>query len=157
MREPAVLGRILKLRGLRLGQRLGSWLIASLIILASIEAAAAEVSAIGVPAGQEATAEPAQSGGEADVADGFVAEGDFMLVRAHCTACHSSKLVTQNRADRDGWKQIIRWMQATQNLWDLGESEEKVLDYLATYYGPLKQGRRQPLVLKEGDWYRIDR
>jgi hypothetical protein len=53
--------------------------------------------------------------------------------------------VAQNRADRDGWLQMIRWMQDTQNLWPLGEAEPVILDYLAENYGPLPRGRRAPL------------
>lgn len=88
-----------------------------------------------------------------DVATGLVAVGDYQLVKANCTACHSSKLVLQNRATREGWQEMIRWMQETQNLWDLGENEDKILDYLATHYAPASQGRRAPLVVNE--WYEI--
>ncbi|MDH5598437.1 MAG: cytochrome C [Cyclobacteriaceae bacterium] len=68
-----------------------------------------------------------------------------------CTACHSSKMVTQNRATREGWESMIRWMQQTQNLWDLGENEKIILDYLEKYYSPEKLGRRKNL--EEPDWY----
>ncbi|MDX2248392.1 MAG: hypothetical protein SF052_16530 [Bacteroidia bacterium] len=89
-----------------------------------------------------------------DVATGFIAEGDYKMVKATCTACHSSKLVLQNRATKDGWKDMIRWMQETQKLWDLGENEEKILTYLATHYGPpADAGRRKNLVVEE--WYPI--
>jgi hypothetical protein len=74
----------------------------------------------------------------------LVAEG-FDQVKAQCTACHSGRLVAQNRADRDGWLQMIRWMQETQGLWPLGEAEPVILDYLAEHYGPLPRGRRAPL------------
>ncbi|WP_245701838.1 cytochrome C [Roseivirga misakiensis] len=85
---------------------------------------------------------------------GFV-EGDFkMLVVANCTACHSAKLVTQNRASKEGWKNMIRWMQETQNLWDLGENEEKILQYLSTHYAPQDQGRR--VGLKVEKWYQLE-
>jgi len=70
------------------------------------------------------------------------------LVKAQCTACHSSKLILQSHLTRDGWRQKIRWMQRTQKLWDLGESEPVVLDYLVKYYGPQDHsfdGRRLPL------------
>lgn len=86
-----------------------------------------------------------------DVATGFVAEGDYLIVKATCTACHSAKLVTQNRATRDGWLEMIRWMQETQKLWDLGPNEAKILDYLATYYAPEAKGRRAPVQVEE--WY----
>lgn len=89
-----------------------------------------------------------------DVATGFVAEGEYELVKATCTTCHSSKLVLQNRATEDGWRDMIKWMQETQNLWDLGENEDKIVEYLATYLGPEKQGRRAPLVVE--DWYMIE-
>ena len=89
-----------------------------------------------------------------DVASGFVAEGDYMLVKTNCTACHSSKLVLQNRATREGWEEMIIWMQETQKLWDLGENQDKILDYLATYYAPEKEGRRRNLVVEE--WYMIE-
>jgi len=84
-----------------------------------------------------------------DVASGFIAEGNYLLVKQTCTACHSSKLVTQNRATREGWLEMIRWMQQTQKLWDLGENEDKILDYLAEHYGPTEQGRRAPLEIRE--------
>ncbi|MEO0900068.1 MAG: monoheme cytochrome C [Bacteroidota bacterium] len=89
-----------------------------------------------------------------DVQSGFIAEGNYMLVKGNCTGCHSSKLVIQNRATRDGWKDIIVWMQETQKLWDLGQDENKILDYLAKFYGPEKKGRRSPLAVEE--WYRIE-
>lgn len=89
-----------------------------------------------------------------DVTTGFIAEGDYKIVKATCTACHSSSLVLQNRATREGWESMIRWMQANQKLWDLGVNEDKILDYLATYYGPSENaGRRQNLVVEE--WYPI--
>lgn len=88
-----------------------------------------------------------------DVATGFIAEGDYMLVKTTCTACHSSKLVLQNRASREGWLDMIRWMQETQKLWDLEPNEDKILDYLATYYAPKEEGRRKPLTIEE--WYVI--
>ena len=88
-----------------------------------------------------------------DVAKGFIAQGDYELVKATCTACHSSKLVTQNRADRDGWLEMIRWMQRTQKLWDLGDNEAKILDYLAKHYGPEDQGRRAPVEVEQ--WYQL--
>lgn len=80
-----------------------------------------------------------------DPTTGLVIAPGFEQVKAQCTACHSGRLVAQNRADRDGWLQMIRWMQDTQNLWPLGEAEPVILDYLAENYGPLPRGRRAPL------------
>ncbi|MGH8018396.1 MAG: hypothetical protein ACREIA_08915, partial [Opitutaceae bacterium] len=125
---------------------------------ASLAAIAISIAGVAVPAadgvGKDAAGE--QTALPIDAATGFVAKGDYMIVRAYCTACHSSKLVLQNRADRKGWERMIRWMQETQNLWDLGANEDKILDYLATYYGPLEQGRRAALEIEESDWYRIE-
>ena len=88
-----------------------------------------------------------------DVESGLIAEGDYMMVKRTCTACHSAKLVTQNRATRDGWLEMIRWMQETQKLWDLGDNETLILDYLAKHYGPEDKGRRQNIEIEE--WYEI--
>ncbi|GAB3332158.1 hypothetical protein GCM10027299_38400 [Larkinella ripae] len=91
-----------------------------------------------------------------DANTGLVVDERLTLVVAQCTACHSSKLILQNRFTRDGWKEKIRWMQRTQKLWDLGETEPVVLDYLVKYYGPEQKsfdGRRKPLPAVE--WYKL--
>jgi len=49
---------------------------------------------------------------------------------------------------------MIRWMQQTQNLWDLGEDEEAIVTYLATYYAPEQKGRRE--VLTNIEWYNLE-
>ena len=54
-------------------------------------------------------------------------------------------LVAQNRADRAGWRALIRWMQDKHGLWPLGEFEAPILDYLETHYAPAAVGRRRPL------------
>jgi len=87
-----------------------------------------------------------------DPASGLVVDTGFEQVRAQCAACHSLKLVQQNRADRDGWLQMIRWMQETQGLWPLGDNEPLIVDYLAKHYGPVGSGRRKPLPPQ--DWHR---
>ncbi len=84
---------------------------------------------------------------------GFIADQGYKVVVANCTGCHSSQLVIQNRASREGWKNMITWMQATQNLWDLGDQEEQILNYLAKHYAPVDQGRRKPLANIE--WYEL--
>lgn len=88
------------------------------------------------------------------LATGLIDDTGIELIKQNCLACHSSKLVTQNRMNRQGWKETIVWMQETQKLWDLGESESKILDYLAKNYAPKKAGRRKNLVINE--WYKID-
>lgn len=84
---------------------------------------------------------------------GLIEAEGLNLVIGHCTACHSAKIITQNAADREGWEKMIRWMQDTQNLWDLGEHEEIILDYLAENYAPKKRGRKPPL--GEIEWYEL--
>lgn len=90
------------------------------------------------------------------IATGMIYDDNFNVVRSACTSCHSAKLVTQNRATRDGWKQMIRWMQATQGLPDLGKNEVKILDYLAKNYAPTDVGRRKTLDQGEIEWYVLE-
>ncbi len=84
---------------------------------------------------------------------GFVQGEGLMAVVNNCTNCHSAKLVTQNRMTKEGWQATIKWMQETQNLWDLGKNEAIIVDYLATYYAPEKKGRRENL--DNIEWYEL--
>ncbi|MEJ1222019.1 monoheme cytochrome C [Sediminicola sp. 1XM1-17] len=84
---------------------------------------------------------------------GFVDAVGMQEVINNCTNCHSAKLVTQNRMSKEGWIATIRWMQKTQNLWDLGDNESIIVDYLAEHYGPINKGRREGL--KNIDWYTL--
>lgn len=87
---------------------------------------------------------------------GLHADPNLKIVVSACTSCHSAKLITQNRATRDGWESMIRWMQATQGLADLGVSEPRILDYLATYYAPIDTGRRKNLDVDAIEWYVLE-
>ena len=89
-----------------------------------------------------------------DETTGLVIDKHLDLVVAHCTGCHSSKLITQFHTDRQGWLEKIRWMQQKQKLWDLGESEPKILDYLAKNYPPSEKVNRRA-TLKNIEWYRL--
>ncbi|MEQ9564105.1 MAG: hypothetical protein RLN69_16410 [Woeseiaceae bacterium] len=81
-----------------------------------------------------------------DAATGLVVAPGWEQVRAHCGGCHSHALVTGQRADRATWLEIIRWMQATQNLWQFDASTENaILDYLAENYPPQPNRRRAPI------------
>ena len=91
--------------------------------------------------------------GSIDPANGLIVDENYTLVEQNCGACHSLKLVTQNKASREGWKDIIVWMQETQKLWDLGENEPLILDYLAKNYANTKTGRR--LNLDNIEWYEL--
>ena len=84
-------------------------------------------------------------------ADEMIFDEGLEIVRANCLGCHSAKLITQNRATREGWLEIIRWMQARHNLWELGKKEEIILQYLSKNYAPEKKGRRQNLA--DVEWY----
>ena len=84
-------------------------------------------------------------GAETDAKTGLVLAPGFEVVSIQCTVCHSAKLISQNRADREGWLAMIRWMQETQGLWPLGDKETRIVDYLAANYGPVGAGRRMPL------------
>jgi len=111
------------------------------------------VETVSVKSIPEQTQEVKLKTGSIDPENGLIVDENYKLVEQNCSACHSLKLVTQNRADREGWKEIIVWMQETQKLWDLGANEPLILDYLAKNYKPNKKGRRQNLVIEE--WYEL--
>ena len=82
-----------------------------------------------------------------DAGSGLKIDSGWELVRANCGGCHSHKLVTSQRADRQTWLDIIRWMQATQNLWKFDvATESAILDYLARNYPPQASRRRAPVL-----------
>ena len=70
-----------------------------------------------------------------DEASGFIIDDGWQLTNAHCASCHSAQLITSIRLDRNGWEDIIRLMQAEHGLWDLGDAEPAILDYLTRHYG----------------------
>ncbi|MBT4413456.1 hypothetical protein SAMN04487762_0765 [Polaribacter sp. Hel1_33_78] len=80
------------------------------------------------------------------------AEG-LMTVVNNCTNCHSAKLVVQNKMSTESWNATIKWMQETQNLWDLGSNQEVIVNYLVTNYPPTAKGRR--MILTNIDWYTL--
>ncbi len=83
---------------------------------------------------------------EIDASSGLAKNPGWEQVRAHCGGCHSYALVISQRADRQTWLDMIRWMQATQNLWQFdAATEAKILDYLATSYPPQPNRRRAPI------------
>lgn len=95
---------------------------------------------------------PADSTIQTDPNTGLKLDQGLDLVIAHCTGCHSSKLITQFHTDRNGWLEKIRWMQQKQKLWDLGTAEPIILDYLAKNYPPSEKiNRRKKLEIT--NWY----
>ena len=85
---------------------------------------------------------------EIDGNTGLIIAPGFEAVSVQCTVCHSARLISQSRADYNGWLAMIRWMQDTQGLWLLADQEQVILDYLAANYGPTVTGRRRPLALE---------
>lgn len=81
-----------------------------------------------------------------DEESGLIIGRGFETVKDICTACHSARLIIQNRMDRRGWLETIQWMQETQNLPVFDpETEKEILDYLSSHYAPLTTDRRPPL------------
>ena len=85
------------------------------------------------------------------VRTGLIDAEGLMTVVNNCTNCHSAKLVIQNKMNAESWNAAIKWMQKTQNLWDLGENQEIIVNYLVTNYPVTVKGRR--MILKDIDWY----
>ncbi len=78
-----------------------------------------------------------------DPVTGLKMAGDWEIVRANCVACHSGKLITQQRGSAQQWLTMIRWMQKKQNLWTFDpETEKKIIGYLAEHYPPSDAQRR---------------
>ena len=78
-----------------------------------------------------------------DPVTGFKMAGDWELVRGNCTACHSAKLITQQRGTAEQWLAMIRWMQKKQNLWQFDpDTETRIVAYLAEHYPPDAARRR---------------
>ncbi|MEP3209834.1 MAG: monoheme cytochrome C [Maribacter sp.] len=87
------------------------------------------------------------------VRTGFIDAPGMQETVNNCTSCHSAQLVIQNRMDADRWKSTIDWMQKTQNLWDLGDNEAIIIDYLVKNYPIIDKGRRAGL--KDVEWYEL--
>ncbi len=89
---------------------------------------------------------PVAFAADVDEASGLIKAPGWELVRANCGGCHSHALVIQQRADRQTWLAMIRWMQASQNLWQFPpDTEAQILDYLAANYPPQPNRRRAPI------------
>ena len=92
-----------------------------------------------------------------DTETGLALDPNLMLVKAHCTGCHSPKMITQVRLKRSEWQERIKWMQRNHKLWDLGEAEKTVLDYLEKHYSPSKTAYSRREALRNVKWYRLEK
>lgn len=95
------------------------------------------------PGNGPTAAEPATTAGAlADLVD---APGRD-LVMFHCVRCHGPRQFLQQRGSRDTWRGLIRWMQKDHGMEQLdGDREDRIVEYLATHYGPEASGRRRPI------------
>ncbi len=81
-----------------------------------------------------------------DKESGLIIAPGWETVKTNCTICHSASFITFQKGDRDTWMAIIRWMQKTQGLWEFPpDTENTILDYLATNYPPAEASRRPNL------------
>ncbi len=56
-----------------------------------------------------------------------------------CAACHSLRIVLQQRLSRDVWDEVLSWMKEEQSMPELEpELRELILDYLSTHFSPDK-------------------
>ena len=69
-----------------------------------------------------------------DKTTGLVKAPGWQLVLGNCSACHSTKLITQNHGTKAEWRETIQWMINTQGLWDLSDAWEPILTYLSQCY-----------------------
>ena len=91
-------------------------------------------------------AAPADDAPAQDTVMGLVQAPGFELVLQNCITCHGPRQFLQQRGDRDTWRGLIRWMQRDHGLRALEDDvEDRIVDYLATNYGPEHGGRRRPL------------
>jgi len=115
------------------------------VAIASIAALAASAcSQEAPPAAPVVEADPVVATEAAlDPVTGLKMTGDWEIVRANCTACHSARLITQQRGSEQQWLTMIRWMQEKQNLWAFDpDTEKKIIGYLAEQYPPSDAQRR---------------
>jgi len=89
-----------------------------------------------------------------DSQSGLVIDKGYKAVKQQCSTCHSLIMVIQNKASREGWLDTIRWMQNTQGMPLLNQSNENIiLNYLAKNYPSNKKGRRSAVIVKKWKKY----
>ena len=96
-----------------------------------------------VPPQPVVAAEPA-----IDPVTGLVMTGDWEIVRANCVACHSARLITQQRGSAQQWLTMIRWMQKKQNLWQFDPATE---EFQTTHSRPIALSVRDAELIGAAD------
>ena len=67
-------------------------------------------------------------------------------VEAYCSACHSLRLVLQQRLKRSDWDEVLESMAEEQGMSEISPDDRAlVLDYLARHLGPDKPPNAPPL------------
>ncbi len=89
-----------------------------------------------------------------DEETGLIIDTNVELVKVNCTSCHSASLIIYTSVDSTQWHDIIKWMQKTQGLWDLGSNEKPIIEYLSKNYG-ISHSQNQPDEFIN-TWYEID-
>ena len=60
----------------------------------------------------------------------------YDLVAAYCSACHSLRIVMQQKQNRDGWDYLLTWMVEQQGMGELyPDDRDQVLEYLTREFG----------------------
>jgi hypothetical protein len=74
---------------------------------------------------------------EIDETTGLIIDDNVELIKTYCTVCHSAQNIIRQNGSRLTWLGLIRWMQNTQGLGKFDtDTENRILDYLETNYGP---------------------
>jgi hypothetical protein len=89
-----------------------------------------------------------------DEETGLIMDANLEVVVVNCIACHSAHLITYTSADSSQWHDMIKWMQQTQGLWDLGNDEKSIIEYLSQHYGPSNRQNQSEEITTT--WHEID-
>jgi cytochrome c1 len=67
---------------------------------------------------------------------GLPRESGYELVAAYCVACHSLRIVMQQRASETRWRELMQWMVDKQGMADPpADDRETMIAYLSETYG----------------------